>query len=78
MFQLAPLPLTERALNKFGELFTQYLKEEIEKRQYPYGNPQRGLGDKVACGKLLDSISYDVEVDTNGDPMLVLSYIDYY
>jgi hypothetical protein len=26
----------------------------------------------------LDSISYDVEVDTNGDPMLVLSYIDYY
>ena len=78
MFQVAPLPLTERALNKFGELFTQYLKEEIEKRQYPYGNPQRGLGDKVACGKLLDSISYDVEVDTNGDPMLVLSYIDYF
>lgn len=78
MFQLAPLPLTERALNRFGELFTQYLKEEIKKKQYPYGNPQRGLGDKVASKKLLDSISYDVEIDTNGDPMLVLSYIDYF
>jgi hypothetical protein len=78
MFQLAPLPLTERALNKFGELFTQYLKDEIAKRQYPYGNPQRGLGDKVASGKLLDSISYDVEVDTNGDAQLVISYIDYF
>jgi hypothetical protein len=78
MFQLAPLPLTERALNKFGELFTQYLKEQIAIRQYPYGNPQRGLGDKVACGRLIDSISYDVEIDTNGDPVLVLSYIDYF
>jgi len=78
MAQQAPLPLTERALNKFGELFTQYLKDAISKKQYPYGNPQRGVGDKVASGKLLDSISYDVEVDTNGDPMLVISYIDYF
>jgi hypothetical protein len=77
MFQVAPLPLTERALNKFGELFTQYLKEEIEKKQYPYGNPQRGLGDKVASGKLLNSIQYDVEIQ-NGDPTLVISYIDYF
>lgn len=78
MFQLAPLPLTERALNKFGELFTQYLKEQIEKKQYPYGNPVKGMGDKVATGRLLNSISYDVEIDTNGDPTLVLSYIDYF
>jgi hypothetical protein len=77
MFQVVPLPLTERALNKFGELFTQYLKEEIEKKQYPYGNPQRGLGDKVASKKLLNSIQYDVEVQ-NGDPTLVLYYIDYF
>jgi len=77
MFQLAPLPLTERALNKFGELFTQYIKEEIEKKQYPYGNPQRGLGDKVASKKLLNSIQYDVDIQ-NGDPTLVISYIDYF
>lgn len=78
MFQVAPLPLTERALNKFGELFTQYIKEEIQKKQYPYGNPVKGLGDKVASKKLLDSIQYDVEVDTKGDATLVLSYIDYF
>jgi hypothetical protein len=78
MFQVNQYPLTERALNKFGELFTQYLKEEIQKKQYPYGNPVKGMGDKVASGKLLNSISYDVETDTNGDPILVLSYIDYF
>jgi hypothetical protein len=77
MFQVAPLPLTERALNKFGELFTQYIKEEIEKKQYPYGNPVKGMGDKVASKKLLNSIQYDVEIQ-NGDPTLVLYYIDYF
>ena len=77
MFQLAPLPLTQTALNKFGELFTQYLKEEIQKKQYPYGNPVKGMGDKVASGKLLNSIQYDVDVQ-NGDPTLVISYIDYF
>jgi hypothetical protein len=78
MFQVAPLPLTERALNKFGELFTQYIKEEIQKKQYPYGNPVKGMGDKVASKKLLDSIQYDVEVDAKGDAVMVLSYIDYF
>ena len=77
MFQVAPLPLTERALSKFGELFTQYIKEEIEKKQYPYGNPVKGMGDKVASGKLLNSIQYSVDVQ-NGDPTLVISYIDYF
>jgi hypothetical protein len=77
MFQVAPLPLTERALSKFGELFTQYLKEEIEKKQYPYGNPVKDVGDKVASGKLLNSIQYSVDVQ-NGDPTLVISYIDYF
>jgi hypothetical protein len=77
MFQVAPLPLTERALNRFGELFTQYLKEEIEKKQYPYGNPVKDVGDKVASGKLLNSIQYSVDVQ-NGDPTLVISYIDYF
>jgi hypothetical protein len=84
MFQVAPLPLTERALNKFGELFTQYLKEEIEKPQFPYapgyngGGNQRGFANKVASKKLLNSITYDVAIDTNGDAVLVLSYIDYF
>lgn len=78
MFQLNQYPLTQRALNKFGELFTQYIKEEIQKKQYPYGNPVKGMGDKVASGKLLNSIDYDIETDTQGNPILVISYIDYF
>lgn len=78
MFQLNQYPLTQRALGKFGELFTQYIKEEIEKKQYPYGNPIKGMGDKVASGKLLNSIQYDIETDTQGNPVMVLSYIDYF
>jgi hypothetical protein len=83
MFQVAPLPLTERALNKFGELFTQYIKEEIEKPQFPYapgyngGGNQRGFANKVASGRLLNSIQYSVDVQ-NGDPTMVISYIDYF
>jgi len=83
MFQLAPLPLTQRALSKFGELFTQYIKEEIEKPQFPYapgyngGGNQRGFANKVASNRLLNSITYDVDVQ-NGDPTLVISYIDYF
>ncbi len=78
MFQLNQYPLTQRALGKFGELFTQYIKEEIQKKQYPYGNPIKGMGDKVASGKLLNSIQYDIETDTQGNPVMVLSYIDYF
>jgi hypothetical protein len=79
MFQLNQFADTQRALKKFGELFTNYLKEEIKKKQFPYGNPnQKGLGDKVASGKLLDSISYDIEIASDGNPTLVLSYIDYF
>jgi hypothetical protein len=78
MFQLNQYPLTQRALSKFGELFTQYIKEEIQKKQYPYGNPVKGMGDKVASGKLLNSIDYDIETDTQGNPVLVISYIDYF
>jgi hypothetical protein len=84
MFQLAPLPLTERALNKFGELFTQHLKQKLQERIYPYapgyngGGVQRGLSNKVATGKLLNSIDYSVEIDANGDPTLVMTYLDYF
>lgn len=78
MFFQVQYPLTERALDKYGELFTEFLKKEIQKRQYPYGNPVRGMSDKVASGKLLNSIGYSVEIDTDGNPVLVLEYIDYF
>jgi hypothetical protein len=78
MFQQAPLPLTTEALQEFGKLFTGYIKSEIQKKQFPYGNPQRGLGDKVASGKLLNSISYEVINGTDGNPTLEISYVDYF
>jgi hypothetical protein len=78
MFQLAPLPLTQQALEEFGKLFTGYIKNEIQKKQFPYGNPQRGLGDKVASGKLLKSIDYEVINGTDGNPTLEISYVDYF
>ena len=70
--------LTDRALRKFGELFTNYIKEQIASPRFPYGNPQKGVGDKIASGKLYDSIQYDVEIDSNGEPALALYYIDYF
>ena len=79
MFQQVPLPLTTEALNEYGKLFTGYLKKEIQKKQFPYGNPnQRGLGDKVASGKLLNSIDYEIITDSDGNPTLEISYIDYF
>jgi hypothetical protein len=78
MFQQAPLPLTTEALEEYGKLFTGYLKKEIQKRQFPYGNPERGLGDKVASGKLLNSIGYEVITGSDGSPTLEITYIDYF
>jgi hypothetical protein len=78
MFQQVPLPLTTEALNEYGRLFTGYLKEEINKEQFPYGNPERGLGNKVASGKLRDSIGYEVITDSEGNPTLEISYVNYF
>ena len=79
MFQQVPLPLTTEALEEYGKLFTGYLKKEIQKKQFPYGNPnQRGLGNKVASGKLLNSIDYEVITGSDGSPTLEISYIDYF
>lgn len=80
MFQLANLNYeqTERALKKFGELFTDYIKKGLMQKQFPYGNPERGLGDKVASGKLMNSIDYEIGTDGNGKPILIISYIDYF
>ena len=81
MFQLANLNYeqTERALKKFGELFTDYIKRGLEKKEFPYGNPnQKGVGNKVASGKLMNSIDFEVQTGNDGKPTLVLSYVDYF
>ena len=80
MFQLADLNYqqTERALKRFGELFTDYIKEGLTRNDFPYGNPERGMGNKVASGKLKNSIGYEVITGNDGSPTLVLSYVDYF
>ena len=58
--------LTERALKLVLDEFVKYLKNSIATKRYPYGNPQRGQGDKIASGTLYDSIQGDVEIDALG------------
>jgi len=70
--------LTEKALKLVLDEFVKYLKDRLERKDYPYGNPQRGQGDKIASGTLYDSIQGSVEIDTDGNPVAVLSYADYF
>ena len=70
-------PLTEEALEQWGKIFVTYLKDRVEAKIYPYGNPVRGTGNKVASGNLLDSISYSVEPSDTG-ATLKITYADYF
>lgn len=70
--------LTEKALKLVLDEFVKYLKSSIAQKRYPYGNPQRGQGDKIASGTLYDSIQGDVEMDADGNPVAVLYYADYF
>jgi hypothetical protein len=70
--------LTEKALKLVLDEFVKYLKDRLERKDYPYGNPQRGQGDKIASGRLYDSIQGSVEIDADGNPVAVLSYADYF
>lgn len=71
------MPLTEQALNDFGKLFVDYMKRRIQQKIYPYGNPERGKGNKVASGNLLNSLTYSVEATTQGG-VLKITYADYF
>ena len=70
--------LTEEALQVLINLFVKNITEQIETRQFPYGNPARGVGDKIASGMLYDSIQGEVEIGTDGEPYAVLYYADYF
>jgi len=75
---------TEEALNAFGQVFTNYLKEQLLIQQFPYapgyagGGTLRDNGNKYATGQLYESIKYSIETDLQGQPVLVLSYVDYF
>lgn len=70
-------PLSERALNELGKLLVRSIKDQLQLRKYPYGNPESGQGDKVASGKLINSISYQIVDGTDGQPIIQLNYQDY-
>lgn len=59
-------PMTEAALHRIGKLWVRILKQRITET------------GKIASGFLKNSISYSVEIDGNGDPILVVNYADYF
>jgi hypothetical protein len=76
------MALTRQALEQVGGIFVDFMKQRIQEKIYPYGwkgDPptSRGLGDKVATGRLLNSLTYRVQ-DEGGQPVLVLTYVDYF
>jgi hypothetical protein len=71
--------LTEIQLRILLQLLVQQIKLKIASAEYPYGYPnERGQGNKIASGQLYDSIDYDVEYATDGTPMGILYYADYF
>lgn len=69
--------LTEDALNDYARLFVMAIKAQLRKRAYPFGNPVKGVGNKVASGNLIDSINYSI-VQTSKGPIIQLEYADYF
>jgi hypothetical protein len=70
-------PLSEQALNELGKLLVRSIKDQLQLKKYPYGHPEKGQGDKVASGKLLQSISYQIVSGPDGQPIIQLNYQDY-
>lgn len=76
------LRLTEQAANELGKIFTDYIKRKLKEKIYPYGNPVRGSGDKIASKKLYNSIGYKVvpekQEDNQVSYVIEFQYLDYF
>ena len=70
--------LSEIELQRLGTLFINFFKQKLQEKIYPYGNPQRGVGDKVATGQLLNSLTATVVPKQNGGFELLITYMDYF
>lgn len=67
------------AMQYFATMYQAMMKEALLKKIYPYGNPeQKGVGDKFASGNLYNSITAYVEIGSDGQPGIVVEYLDYY
>lgn len=70
--------LTEEQLKQLGNMFVAFYKQKIKAKIYPFGNPNiRGRSNKVASGKLLNSIKAKVKETPEG-LMLEVEYMDYF
>ena len=58
--------MTEAALHRIGKMWVRIVKQKIRSKK------------KIASGFLLDSISYEVVKAPDGEPILAVSYADYY
>lgn len=58
--------MTEAALDRIGKTWVKIMKQKIRSSK------------KVASGDLLNSIGYRVTRDSDGDPILEISYLDYW
>jgi DNA-binding ferritin-like protein (Dps family) len=76
--------LSNAALQRLGTLFIGFYKKKLQDKIYPYapgyngGGTQRGLGNKVASGQLLNSLTATVVSDGKGKSELVITYMDYF
>ena len=75
MFELA-----DDALLAIGQIFIDMMKKKIKEKIYPYGNPNaKGVGNKVASGKLLNSLSVTLVPGQGGNAgELQITYEDYF
>lgn len=73
------LKLTQDAANKLGEIFVKYLKKKMKEKIYPYGNPEvKGTGNKVASGRLYNSLGYKVVQQGEDNFVIEFQYLDYF
>jgi hypothetical protein len=75
MFELA-----DDALLAIGKIFIEMMKKKIQEKIYPYGNPnQKGVGDKVASGTLLNSLTVRlVPASKDSAGGIEITYEDYF
>lgn len=71
--------LADDALEGLGQMFVSMMKKRIQQKIYPYGHPARGNGNKVASGKLLNSLTSKLVPGKNGQPgYLEVTYANYF
>lgn len=69
--------LTEQELLALGEAFEAHYKKILLQKRFPYGNPERGRGNKYATGALYKSFKVQLK-DTTEGLKLEISYLDYF